>query len=96
MTSYIPYARQDISQQDIDAVVEVLRSDWLTQGPTIERFEEAVATYCGAKYAVAVSSATAGLHLACLGLGLGQGDILGHHLILSWLPLIVACTVRPG
>lgn len=76
MTSYIPYARQDISQQDIDAVVEVLRSDWLTQGPTIERFEEAVATYCGAKYAVAVSSATAGLHLACLGLGLGQGDIL--------------------
>jgi UDP-4-amino-4,6-dideoxy-N-acetyl-beta-L-altrosamine transaminase len=76
MTSYIPYARQDISQQDVDAVVEVLLSDWLTQGPTIERFEKAVATYCGVKYAVAVSSATAGLHIACLGLDLSQGDIL--------------------
>ncbi|MGL5059957.1 MAG: UDP-4-amino-4,6-dideoxy-N-acetyl-beta-L-altrosamine transaminase [Microcoleus sp.] len=76
MTSYIPYARQDISQQDIDAVVEVLCSDWLTQGPTIEKFEAAVATHCGVKYAVAVSSATAGLHLACLGLGLDRGDIL--------------------
>ncbi|MEH1960631.1 MAG: UDP-4-amino-4,6-dideoxy-N-acetyl-beta-L-altrosamine transaminase [Nostoc sp.] len=76
MSDYIPYGRQDISQQDIDAVIEVLRSDWITQGPAIERFEQAVANYCGAKYAVAVSSATAALHIACLASGLGQGDIL--------------------
>jgi UDP-4-amino-4,6-dideoxy-N-acetyl-beta-L-altrosamine transaminase len=74
MSNYIPYGRQDISQADIDAVIEVLRSDWLTQGPMIERFEQTVADYCGAKYAVAVSSATAGLHLACLAAGLGEGD----------------------
>ena len=76
MTDYIPYGRQDISQADIDAVVEVLRSDWLTQGPTIERFERAVAEYCGAKHAVAVTSATAGLHVGCLSMGLGAGDWL--------------------
>ena len=76
MSNYIPYGRQDISQQDIDAVIKVLRSDWITQGPAIDRFEQAVANYCGAKYAVAVSSATAALHIACLAAGLGQGDIL--------------------
>ena len=76
VSHYIPYGRQDISQEDIDAVVEVLRSDWITQGPAIEQFEQAVANYCGAKYAVAVSSATAALHIACLAAGLGQGDIL--------------------
>jgi UDP-4-amino-4,6-dideoxy-N-acetyl-beta-L-altrosamine transaminase len=76
MSDYIPYGRQDISQEDIDAVIEVLRSDWITQGPAINSFEEAVAKYCGAKYAVAISSATAGLHIACLAAGLGQGDIL--------------------
>jgi UDP-4-amino-4,6-dideoxy-N-acetyl-beta-L-altrosamine transaminase len=76
MSHYIPYGRQDINQADIDAVVEVLRSDWITQGPAIERFEQAVAEYCGAKYAVAVSSATAALHIACLAADLGQGDIL--------------------
>lgn len=76
MSDYIPYGRQDISQEDIDAVIEVLRSDWITQGPAIERFEQAVANYCGAKYAVAVSSATAALHIACIAANLGQGDIL--------------------
>ena len=76
MNQFIPYGRQDISQADIDAVVEVLRSDWITQGPAIERFEKLVAEYCGAKYAVAVSSATAALHIACLAAGLGIGDIL--------------------
>jgi UDP-4-amino-4,6-dideoxy-N-acetyl-beta-L-altrosamine transaminase len=76
MSQFIPYGRQDISQQDIDAVVEVLRSDWITQGPSIPRFEQAVAEYCGVKYAVAVSSATAALHIACLAAGLGSGDIL--------------------
>lgn len=73
---YIPYGKQSISEADIRAVVEVLRSDWLTQGPVIERFENAVADYCGAKYAVAVSSATAALHISCLAAGLRPGDWL--------------------
>jgi UDP-4-amino-4,6-dideoxy-N-acetyl-beta-L-altrosamine transaminase len=73
---YIPYGRQDITPQDIEAVVTVLQSDWLTQGPAIERFEQAVADYCGTKYAVAVSSATAALHIACLAAGLKPGDRL--------------------
>lgn len=72
----IPYGRQSISATDIQAVVDVLQSDWLTQGPAIERFECAVADYCGAKYAVAVNSATSALHIACLAAGLGNGDIL--------------------
>jgi UDP-4-amino-4,6-dideoxy-N-acetyl-beta-L-altrosamine transaminase len=76
MNQWIPYGRQDINQSDIDAVVAVLQSDWITQGPAIDRFEQAVAHYCGAKYAVAVSSATAALHIACLSVGLSQGDIL--------------------
>lgn len=70
----IPYGRQDVSEADIGAVVEVLRSDWLTQGPVIPCFEAAVARYCGAKYAVAVNSATSALHTACLALGVGPGD----------------------
>lgn len=72
----IPYGRQDISQADIDAVVEVLRSDFLTQGPTVPRFEEVVAQYCDAQHAVAVNSATSALHIACLSLDLGHGDWL--------------------
>ncbi len=76
MRQYIPYGRQNITENDIAAVVEVLRSDWLTQGPTIARFEQAIANYCGVKYAVAVSNATAALHLACLAIGLGPGDRL--------------------
>jgi len=72
----IPYGRQHISADDIAAVVDVLRSDWLTQGPAVERFEQAVAEQCGARYAVAVSNATAALHLACLALDLGAGDRL--------------------
>jgi perosamine synthetase len=70
----IPYGRQSISEADIQAVVEVLRSDWLTQGPAIERFEESVAQYVGAKFAVAFSSGTAALHGACAAAGLGPGD----------------------
>ena len=70
----IPYGRQSISQADIDAVVEVLRSDWLTQGPMVTRFEQAVASYCGAQHAVAVNSATSALHIACLALDVGPGD----------------------
>lgn len=72
----IPYGHQDINQADIDAVLEVLQSDWLTQGPTISCFERKVAEYCGVQYAVAVSSATAGLHLACLAADLGAQDWL--------------------
>ena len=70
------YGKQSIDQNDIDAVVEVLKSDFLTQGPAIEKFEKCVAEYCGAKYAVAVTSATAALHISCLATGLGKGDIL--------------------
>lgn len=73
---FIPYGRQDISEQDIATVIEVLRSDCITQGPAIDRFEQAVADYCGVQYAVAVSSATAGLHIACLAAGLQAGDWL--------------------
>lgn len=72
----IPYGRQDITQADIDAVVSVLRSDFLTQGPAVPMFEQAVARYCGAQHAVAVNSATSALHIACLALGLGPGDWL--------------------
>ena len=74
MARYIPYGRQDISQQDIDAVVAVLRSEFLTQGPTVPAFEDAVRAYCGAGHAVAVNSATSALHLACLALEVGAGD----------------------
>lgn len=72
----IPYGRQDINQTDIDSVVDVLRSDWLTQGPAVPRFEAAIAEYCGAAHSVAVCNATAALHLACLALDLHSGDIL--------------------
>ena len=72
----IPYSRQSINEDDIAAVEAVLRSDWLTQGPTVERFESAVADYIGVEFACAVSSATAALHLACRALGLGAGDVL--------------------
>ncbi len=72
----IPYGRQDISQADIDAVVAVLKSDFLTQGPQVPLFEQTVAEHVGAKYALAVNSATAALHIACLALGLGHGDWL--------------------
>lgn len=72
----IPYGRQDISQTDIDAVVAVLQSDFLTQGPQVPLFERAVAQYVGAKHALAVNSATSALHIACLALGLESGDWL--------------------
>lgn len=70
----IPYGRQSVDDDDIAAVVEILRGDWLTQGPTIERFEQAVATYVGARHAVAFSSGTAALHGACAAAQLGPGD----------------------
>lgn len=72
----IPYGRQDITQTDIDAVVGVLQSDFLTQGPMVPRFEQSVAQHVGASHALAVNSATSALHIACLALGLGPGDRL--------------------
>lgn len=72
----IPYSRQDISQADIDAVVAVLRSDWLTQGPMVPYFEQAVSAKVGARYTVAVNSATSALHVACSALDLRPGDRL--------------------
>jgi perosamine synthetase len=72
--SSLPYGRQWLDEEDIASVISVLRGDWLTQGPVVAEFEEALAEFCGARYAVAVSSGTAALHLACLGAGVGPGD----------------------
>ncbi len=73
---FIPYGKQNISQADIDAVVDVLKSDFLTQGPQVPAFEKSVTQLVGAKHALAVNSATSALHIACLALGLGKGDLL--------------------
>lgn len=70
------YGRQSVNEADIEAVISVLRSDFLTQGPVIERFEKRVADYCGAKYAVAVTNATSALHIACRAAGLSHDDTL--------------------
>ena len=72
----IPYGKQNISQQDIDAVIDVLKSDFLTQGPKVPEFEDALMSHSGAKHAVAVNSATSALHIACMALELGEGDYL--------------------
>lgn len=76
MTAMIPYGRQDISEADIQAVVEVLRSDYLTQGPAVPAFEKSIADYCGVPHAIAMNSATSALHVACLVLGVGKGDLV--------------------
>ncbi|EGU56708.1 DegT/DnrJ/EryC1/StrS aminotransferase [Vibrio nigripulchritudo ATCC 27043] len=72
----IPYGKQDINQQDIDSVVDVLNSDFLTQGPQVPAFEQALIEHTGASYALAVNSATSALHIACIALGLEEGDWL--------------------
>ncbi len=74
MADFIPYGRQSISEADIAAVVDVLKSDFLTQGPVVPAFEEAIAALCGAQHGVAANSATSALHLACMALGVGPGD----------------------
>lgn len=76
MRPIIPYGRQNISESDVASVIEVLQSDYLTQGPAVPRFERAVASYSGVKHAVAVNSATSALHIACLALGVGKGDLV--------------------
>jgi UDP-4-amino-4,6-dideoxy-N-acetyl-beta-L-altrosamine transaminase len=75
-SNVIPYGKQSISEADIQSVIDVLRSDFLTQGPVVPAFEEAVASHCHARHGVATSNATAALHIACLALGLGPGDLL--------------------
>ena len=72
----IPYGRQEITEEDISEVEKILRSDFLTQGPTVPKFENRVASYCGVSYSIAVNSATSALHIACLALNLGDGDWL--------------------
>jgi len=72
----IPYGKQDISQTDIESVIKVLQSDFLTQGSQVPLFEKTVSNYCGAEFGIAVNSATSALHIACLALGLGKGDWL--------------------
>ena len=74
--NFIPYSRQDISKDDIKNVIEVLKSDFITQGPKVPLFEKLISEYCGAKYAHAVNSATSGLHIACLSLDLKKGDFV--------------------
>ena len=72
----IPYGQQDINQDDINSVIDVLKSDFLTQGPQVPLFEKEMASYCGANFAVAVNSATSALHIACLALGVRKGDLV--------------------
>jgi UDP-4-amino-4,6-dideoxy-N-acetyl-beta-L-altrosamine transaminase len=72
----IPYGKQDINNTDIEAVVEVLKSDFLTQGPQVPLFEKSISNYCSSKYSIAVNSATSALHISCLALGLSKGDWL--------------------
>lgn len=74
--NFIPYGRQDITKEDVSAVVEVLESDFLTQGPKVPEFENSIKEHCNAKYALAMNSATSALHVACLALGVGQDDIV--------------------
>ena len=77
----IPYGRQDINDDDIAAVVKVLKSDFLTQGQVVPEFEDKIASYCGAKYSIAMNSATSALHIACLALGVSETDIVWTSVI---------------
>ena len=76
MTEFIPYSKQSINKEDIKSVVEVLNSEFLTQGPLVPTFEKSVSDYCSTPYAIAVNSATSALHISCMALGLDKGEIL--------------------
>lgn len=93
----IPYSRQSINEQDVAAVCKTLRSDWLTQGPTVPAFEEAVAKYCGAKYAIAVSNGTAALHIAVTASGMKEGEegITSPNTFLASANCIAFCKGTP-
>lgn len=93
----LPYGHQWIDEDDIQAVVNVLRGEWITQGPTVEAFERKVAEYCGARYAVAMSSGTAALHAACLAAGIGPGDeaITSPITFAATANAVVYCGGRP-
>ncbi|MCL9781549.1 UDP-4-amino-4,6-dideoxy-N-acetyl-beta-L-altrosamine transaminase [Vibrio sp. S4M6] len=93
----IPYGKHFIEQDDIDAVVDVLKNGWLTQGPKIDEFEAKLAEMVGAKYAVAVSNATAGLHLACMATGLSKGDkaLVSPNTFVSTPNAVLYCGARP-
>ena len=97
---YIPYGHQSITEEDIQAVVDVLRSDYLTTGPAIGEFEQKAADYVGAKYAVAVSNGTAALHIACLAAGIAPGDevitFAPYFLEYNSYRLTVCCTAAGG
>ena len=95
--AFIPYGRQAIDDDDIKAVVKVLRSDWLTQGPAVREFEDSLAKYCNAKYAVAVSNGTAALHLAYLAAGLGVGDevITTPNTFVATTNMLLAIGAKP-
>lgn len=93
----IPYGKQNIDRTDINAVLKVLKSDWLTQGPKVLEFEKALVDYCGAKYAVALSNGTAGLHLAYLAIGLKAGDeiIITANTFAATANMILAVGAKP-
>ena len=93
----IPYGRQTINREDIKAVISVLKSDWLTQGPKVKEFEGALCKYTGAKYAVVVSSGTAALHIACLSAGLKSGDeaITSPITFVASANCILYCQAKP-
>ncbi len=93
----IPYGRQCLNDNDVAAVVKALRSDWLTQGPTVQRFEEALAEYCGSSHAVAVANGTVALHLACIAAGMKPGDegITSPITFLASANCMIYCGARP-
>ena len=93
----IPYARQSISEKDVAAVCSVLRSDWITAGPKVAEFEKAVAAYCGARYAIAVSNGTAALHVAAMAIGLGNSDegITSPNTFLASANCVAFCGAAP-
>ena len=92
MHKIIPYGKQYITDEDINAVVEVLKSDFITQGPNIKEFEEAFAKYIGVKYTVAVSNGTAALHLSGIALGIKPGD----KVITTPLTFVASAKARPN
>ena len=76
LSKKIPYGKQEISSEDIDCVIDVLKSDFLTQGPLVPKFEETLSSYTGSNFCTMVNSSTSALHISCLALGVGEGDFV--------------------